>query len=270
MTNVRRFAADCLVQARNADAIAGMPQLEALSLGIFELRDFGVLERVSPALTTLSLAATRSNGPRLDVLRRFTSLKTLYLGGQSDGIEVLGELGALEDLTLAYVSTPDLRYLAPLTRLWSLNIKLGGVRSFEGIEGKAGIRHLALWQTRELDIADGLRSLPGLESLFLQSLQWVHALPCLRTCTALRRVVLHSMKGMRDFRAFKDAPALDAFALVQGRWQQPKQLMPVLRNPRIHRVNAGFGTDRDDQAFARLREAHRKSDWDPSTLVACQ
>jgi hypothetical protein len=40
MTNVRRFAADHLMQARNVDCIAAMPELQTLSLGIFELRDF--------------------------------------------------------------------------------------------------------------------------------------------------------------------------------------------------------------------------------------
>jgi hypothetical protein len=265
MTNVRRFAADCLVQATNVDALAEMPQLDALSLGIYELRDFGVLERVPSTLTTLSLAATRSNGPRLDVLRRFTSLKTLYLGGQIDGIEVLGELGTLEDVTLGCLPTPDLSYLAALTRLRSLDIKLGAVRSFEGIEGRASLEHLALWQIPELDIAAMLRSLPGLQSVFLQSLAWMRGLPDLRACGALRRVVLHSMKGLRDFSAVEGAPVLEEFALVQGRWQQPEQLMPVLRSRTIGRVHASFGAAHHDREFMRLRDAHHMHDWDPST-----
>jgi hypothetical protein len=60
MVNVRRFAADCLMRAKNVGAIAEIPELESLSLGIFELQDFGVLETVPPTLTTLSLGATRS------------------------------------------------------------------------------------------------------------------------------------------------------------------------------------------------------------------
>ena len=57
MTHVRRFAADCLMRAKNVEAIADIPHLEALSLGIFELQDFRVLNLVSPALITLRLGA---------------------------------------------------------------------------------------------------------------------------------------------------------------------------------------------------------------------
>lgn len=58
LTNVRHFAADCLMRATNAEAIAEIQGLESLSLGVFELTDFRVLERVSPGLTSLAHAAS--------------------------------------------------------------------------------------------------------------------------------------------------------------------------------------------------------------------
>jgi hypothetical protein len=265
MTNVRRFAADCLMRARKVEAIADMPELEALSIGIFELQDFGVLNSVSPALATLSIGATRSKKPRLDALDRFKSLKLLYLEGQSNGIEVLSALGQLEDVTLRSITTPDLRYLAPLKHLWSLDIKLGGIRSFEGIEGKATIKYRELWQIRDLQDADVLRSLPGLQNVFLQSLPRIRALPRLDACRALRRVVLQNMKGLGDFAALEQGPALEEFALIEGNRQQPEQLVPVLRNPAVRRAKALFGSDRKNETFARLRDTHGKSDWDPWT-----
>jgi hypothetical protein len=265
MTNVRRFAADCLMRARNVEAIAEMPQLESLSLGIFELQDFGVLSVVSPALATLRLSATRSKKPRLDALNRFKSLKVLYLEGQSNGIDVLAELPQLEDVTLRSITTPHLRYLAPLNHLWSLDIKLGGIRSFEGIEGKATIKSLELWQIRELEDADVLHTLPGLQNVFLQSLPHIEALPRLDACRALRRLVLQNLKGFGDFAALEEAPALEEFALLEGNRQQPEQLVPVLRNPAIRRAKALFGSDRKNKAFTRLRDTHGKSDWDPWT-----
>jgi len=265
MTRVRRFAADCLMRARNVEAIADMPHLEALSLGVFELQDFRLLDVVSPALLTLSLGATRSKKPRLSALNRFTSLKRLYLEGQSNGIDVLGELEALEEVTLRSITTPDLRYLAPLKRLWSVDVKLGGIRSFEGIEGNAAIKHLELWQIRELRHADVLRSLTGLQNVFLQSLPHVQTLPRLDGCGGLRRVVLQNMKGLVAFDALAECPALEEFALLEGNRQQPEHLVPVLRNPATRRVTALFGSDRKNESFARLRDTYGKSDWSPST-----
>ena len=46
---------------------------------------------------------------------------------------------------------------------------------------------------------------------------------------------------------------------------KPEQLVPVLRNPAIRRVKALFGSDRKNDAFARLRDTYGKRDWDPWT-----
>lgn len=265
MVNVRRFAADCLMRAKNVGAIAEIPELESLSLGIFELQDFAVLETVPTTLTTLSLGATRSKKPHLEALGRFTSLRTLFIEGQSNGIEAIGQLRALEEVTLRSITTSDLRYLSPLERLWSLDIKLGGIRSFDGIEGKETIKYLELWQIRELESANVVATLPGLQNVFLQSLPRVTQLPGLEGSRALRRAVFQNMKGFADFAALEAAPALEEFALVQGNRQQPEQLVPVLRNPVLRGCKALFGSDRKNQAFTRLREAHRKADWDPWT-----
>ena len=265
MVNVRRFAADCLMRAKNVEAIAEIPELESLSLGIFELQDLGVLETVTPTLTTISLGATRSKKPRLEALARFTSLKALHIEGQSNGIEVLSQLRGLEDVTLRSITTADLRYLSPLERLWSLDIKLGGIRSFDGIEGKDTIKYLELWQIRELEDANIVASLPGLQNVFLQSLSRVKQLPSLEGSRSLRRVVLENMKGFSDFTALESAPALEEFALVEGSRQQPEQLVPVLRNPAVRGAAAHFGSARKNQAFTRLRDAYQKVDWDRST-----
>lgn len=266
MTHVRRFAADCLMRARNVEAIGELPHLTELSLGIFELQGLDVLDRVAPTLSVLVLGATRSKKPRLESLARFRSLKTLYLEGQGNGIEVLSDLPELEDVTLRSITTTDLNFLAPLRRLWSLDIKLGGIRSFRGIEGKDCLKYLELWQIRELQQADVVASLSGLQNLFLQSLPRVTQLPPLDHCTALRRAVLQNLKGFTDFTAFESAPALEEFSLIEGNRQQPEQLVPVLRNPALRRVSAYFGSDRRNRDFARLRDAHGKLDggsWTP-------
>ena len=53
LPNVRHFAADCLMRASGVEYLAELRGLQSLSLGIFELTDFNVLERLSPGLTSL-------------------------------------------------------------------------------------------------------------------------------------------------------------------------------------------------------------------------
>jgi hypothetical protein len=258
MTNVRRFAADCLRTARNVDAIAEMSNLESLSLGIFDLQDFDVLEHLNQRLTELSIGATRSKKPDLAPLRRFGGLRRLYLEGHTKNIEVLSQLANLEELTLRSITTPDLRYLASLGSIWSLDIKLGGIRSFGGIEDKGGIKYLELWQIRQLIDVDIISRLPGLQNLFLQSLPRIRVLPCLTTSHNLRRVVLENMKGLVDLSALEFAPALEDFALVDGVNQDPEQLRPILRNPALRRASAHFGSARKNDRFLKLLQEHGK------------
>jgi hypothetical protein len=266
LTNVRRFAADCLMRAKSVEAIAEIPQLESLSLGIFELEDFGVLDLIPSTLSSLFLGATRSRKPSLSPLSRLRSLRVLSLEGQSKSIEVLGELQHLEEVTLRSITTRDLSYLACLRNLWFLDIKLGGIRSFVGIEGKESLKYLELWQIRELHTADVVAVLPGLQNLFLQSLPHIESLPILKDSKRIRRIVLQNLKGLRDFSALEWVPALEEFALIEGNKQAPEQLLPVLRNPTVRRVVGGFGSDRKNLAFGRLREEYGKVEWRPPEL----
>lgn len=261
LSDAQHFAADCLMSATSIEAIAEIKNLKSLSLGIFGLRNFRVLEQLPTGLRSLSLGATKSKRPSLDSLRGLRSLRNLYLEGQSRCIEVLSELPELEDLTLRSISQLDLKFMQDLPRLWSLAIKLGGMHDFTGIEGKESMKYLELWQVRGLKDLEVVGTLHGLQNLFVQSLPNVESFPRVTQSKDLRRIVVESLKGLRDFEALEAAPALEEFALIDGRMQTPKQLLPVLRNPCLRRGSAGFGSDRKNREFERLREEHGKANW---------
>jgi hypothetical protein len=260
MTNVRRFSADCLRSAQNVGFIAELQQLKSLAVGIFDLRDYGFLNQVSPTLKTLELGPTRSSAPSLAPIGRFGSLQKLYIEGHIKDIEVVSRLRLLEDLTLRSVTTPDLSYIAPLANLRSLDIKLGGIRSFAGAEGKASIKYLELWQVRDLRDIEIVSTLLGLQNLFLQSLPHIRVFPSVSDASVLRRVIIESLKGLRDFRSLENAPALEEFALIDGRAQTPEQLLPVLRNANVRAASASFGSSRKNLVFAQMREQYGKLD----------
>ena len=265
MTNVRHFSADCLQRATNVESVAAIPALESLSIGIFDLKSFGVLNEVSPDLTRLSLGATRSKKPSLEPLGRFTNLCELYLEGQQKEIEVLTGLTTLQDLTLRSISTADLEYLADLPALWSLDIKLGGIRDLTAASKLRSLKYFELWQIRGLASVEVIAELSSLENLFLQSLPSVSSLPPLAKCEALRRIVLQNMRGLRDFSALEFAPALEEFLLVQGETSKPEELAPLLRNPKVKRVGAFFGGDARNRTFEGMIEASGKTrfEWAP-------
>lgn len=249
--NVRHFSADCLMQATGVEHLVELEQVESLAIGIFDLKDFEFLAHLPARITELSLETTRSKKPRLGLLKRFTSLRKLYLEGQQKEIEVLAELRTLEDLTLRSISTPNLSYLKPLDRLWSLDIKLGGISDLSGIEDKSSIKYLELWQIRDLSDLGVVSSLSGLQFLFLQSLRHVRRIPDLTRLPHLRRVWLENLKELEDLSVVAGAPGLEEFVHTSAQNFQPAQYEVLLRHPRLRRMFVGFGSDRKNRALEK-------------------
>ena len=168
MANVRHFAADSLRSATNIEAICEIPYLESLSIEVYELTSFGFLEGVGSSLDTLSLGRTKSKKPDLAVLRRFVALRRIYLDSQQKNIEVLQDLTQLEDVTLRSVSTRDVGYLKSQPKLWSVDIKLGGIRDLGALAALPDLKYLELWQVRGLADLSVIGELTTLQNLFLQ------------------------------------------------------------------------------------------------------
>jgi hypothetical protein len=252
LTNLRHFSADCLLNAIGVENVASLQKLESLSIGIFSLENFDFLSEVTPTITRLALEATKSKKPRLNHLRRFRSLKTLYLEGQQRNIEVLAELCDLEDVTLRSISTPGLDYLAGLGRLWSLDIKLGGITDLSALHEKDSIEYLELWQTKSLRNIDVISTLYGLQYLFLQSLRNVVSLPDTSKLNKLRKIYLENMKALIDVSAISQAPSLQEFAHVAAQKMKPEQYAGLLKLPTLQNVSVGFGSLKKKQVFKQM------------------
>ena len=260
LPGVRRFEVD-VHNVERLDELERLHRLEHLGLAVFEASDLSILSKITDALTSLEIGATRSKRPDMAPLARFRDLRTLYVEGQSKNIEAIAELTELEDLTLRSVTTPDLRYVRPLTKLWSLDIKLGGIRSLAGAVGKASIKYLELWQIRTFEAIEELGDFPGLQHLFLQSLPLVTRFPDMSRSANLRRIELMNMKGLRDFSSIEPLPGLKEFSLFEGQPQQPEDLIPVLRNDNLERVGAWFGSHHRDERFLELLSEYGKQLW---------
>jgi hypothetical protein len=252
MTNVHHFSADSLINAVGVEYIAAMEELESLGVGIYNLEGFGFLNQVTPRLKRLFLGSTKSKRPNLSSLSRFELLEDIYIEGQQKNIEVLSQLENLQDVTLRSISTPDISYLQPLHRMWSLNIKLGGIKDLYAIHGMENIKYLELWQIRGLSDIDVISSLTGLQYLFLQSLRQVTALPSFNRLQKLRRIYLENMKGLEDVSGLEYAPALEQFTHMSAQNMQPKDYIPLLRNPSLKRAAVGAGSDKKNNRFNEL------------------
>ena len=228
---VLRFQADGLY---NIDTLDGLRHLRA------DLEHFVLGESRSARQFSLSF------------LRRFSRLRRLYLERHTRDISVIGELERLEDLTLRSITLPDLSILLPLTKLLSLDLKLGGTTDLRLLADVGRIRYLELWQIRGLEDISAVGDLTELQHLFLQSLRRVEQLPDMRRLTKLRRVTLETMRGISDLRPLAGAPVLEELLLIAMRHISLDDLACLKGHPTLRAAHMGLGSIKRNAAAQEL------------------
>jgi hypothetical protein len=256
--SVERLSADCLMRAVRVETITTLESLKELTVGISDLESFDFLGGVPSTLTKLGLHRTVSKKPSLALVKRFRDLKNLYLEGQWKGIEAVSELQDLETVVLRSISSPDVSYLSHLKKLWSVDIKLGGIKNFDALTTLPELKYLELWQVRGLSDLSFISKIASLQNLFLQSLRQVVRLPNFENSYMLRRISLENMKGLEDLSSLEFAPSLIEFCNVLAGNQKVENVLPVLRNSNVRKVLCGFGSDKNDKLFSEMMETHEK------------
>ncbi|WP_134686875.1 hypothetical protein [Brevibacillus migulae] len=260
LPNVTCFTVDSMSgEVDHLDAIIQLNQLKSLHIGISNLDNFDILHHLPDTLESIMLERTQSKKADLAVLERFTQLKKIYIEGHTKNIDVIGRLHQLEDVTLRSVTTKHVEFLAPLKKMWSLDIKLGGINNFEAIEGMENIKYLELWQVRGLKDLSFISTLTGLQYLFLQSLRNVETLPALNGLSRLRKIHLDTMNGLKDISSLGQAPSLVEFTHWSAKNMRIEDYIPLLTNPSVQRVRASFGSDKRNQEFDRMVERYGKA-----------
>jgi hypothetical protein len=260
--NVRRFSADGVRSVKNVEAVGLLPNLEELGIGIWELKDFTFLNEVREGLRGLSLGETSSKVPSLAVISRFKELRQLFLEGQQRDIESISTLDSLEDMTLRSISTPTIDYVLGLDKLWSLDVKLGGIKDFSALRRMPSIKYLELWQIKGLSDLSFISDMVGLQHLLLQSLGRVTELPDLSKLRRLRRIHLDTMKALINIDSLESAPSLQQ-VLVPMSWRlKPADFRGLLTSPTLTHLAVGFRGDKNRSLLqAMVNEAGKIPKW---------
>lgn len=259
--SLKKFSADCLINAKGIETVVSLKNLEFLGVGIFNLENFDFLNDVNIDLKHLSLHQTYSKKPQINIISRFNQLEYLYLEGQSNGIESIKALENLQKVILRSVSTANLNYLSGLKQLWSVDIKLGGIKDFTALKTLPNLKYLEIWQVRKLTDISFITDLIPLQYLFLQSLPNIIALPELNKLINLRRVYLENLKGLKRLDSLKTAPALVDFIYALAQNQEPENLLSALENKSIRNVSCWFGSEKKNNHFKHLANSYGKNQF---------
>lgn len=222
------------------------------ALFAWELESFDGIENLSPNLESLELHQTKSRRLSLAFLKKFKHLKKLYLEGHSKDFEVVSELKDLEDLTLRSITLPDLEAIANLSRLWSLDIKLGGTTNLAALSRAKSLKYLELWMVKGLSDITFISEIITLQKLFLQSLKNVTVIPHLQKLVNLRRIILTQMKGISDLSSLLQARSLEDVAISDAPRLSPEAFLPLQKHPALQTVVFGSGSKKKNEAVEAM------------------
>lgn len=259
--SLRKISADNLMKAKGIEVVSKLENLEILGIGVNNLENFDFIEDINSELKELSIHKTKSKKPRINSISRFEKLEFLYLDGQQKGINSLNQLKNLKRIVLRSVSTKDLNFLSDLIKLWSVDIKLGGVKNFDALETLENLKFLELWQIRGLNDLSFISKLNSLQNLFVQSLKQLSKFPNLNNLKKLRRIYLEDLKELKDLSSITLAPSLEEFIYISAQNLTPQDLISVLKNTNLKSILCGFGSEKKNNEFNLLAKEFGKKEY---------
>lgn len=246
------------------DNVELMYGLEELSFYRFEPEVLELLKAIKPDnIKNISIESNLSKGYNIEFITKFYNLKSLSIEGPCKGVEAIGKLHDLEELVLRSISLPNIDFISNLSKLWSIDIKLGGIKDLTVLSQLPHIKYLELWQIRGLSDIAFISDMTELQNLHLESLINVHEFPSFEKLKKLRRIRLMNLKGLKHFDELKSAPNLQDFYYTMTNQHQAEDLLPVLQNPSLKNVYVYFTSDKKNKAFNELVKTYGKqiSDW---------
>jgi len=250
INNVKKLAINCMEEVKNVEYITKLKSLNSLEIEISSLKDFNFLYDLPNTIEKLSLGRTKSKRLNLKPLERFQNLRYLIIEGHCKNIEAIGTIVSIEKLLLRSISVENLNFLNNLKNLWSLDIKLGGIKDLSVLKS-LNLKYLELWQIRGLSDISVISSLTNLQNLFLQSLRNVEVFPNISQLHSLKRVTLENMKGLNDISNLFDSKSLIEFHHISAENIIPETYKDLTKIPTLKSASVGFGSDKKNRILEK-------------------
>lgn len=239
---------------RDLEFLRWFPRLRRFAADLLDVNGIAGLRHLPEDLELLHLGQTR-RPISLEPLRQFPGLRRLFLEHHTKDLSAIMQLTKLQSLTLRSITLRDLQLLRPLARLRALDLKLGATHDLTLLPHVGRLEYVELWSVRGLDDLSAISGVETLETLFLQALPRVAALPDMSRLDRLRRIHLESMKGVNDLTPLLTAKALEQVVLLDLPRLSPDHFRPLTRHPSLREATVGLSSrtrTRDAEAVLAL------------------
>ena len=251
LPEVRSLTANCLERATNLEAIADLAHMTELQLGVYELSDRSVLERLPlERLTAFTFEETASKAMDLAPLAAAKALRHLRLFGHKKNIEALGELSEVEELAFNPFKGVPLDFLNGMTGLKALKLVLGGTEHLNDV-ALANVSELALTQVRGFNDLGDLGRFPSLTRLLLQDQQHLEKVTVSKRNSALQHLWFYNCRALAALPGLHDLQSLESLHAVRTALRLDDLNLP----PGMTHLSVFSGKRKDEEAETAAIEA---------------
>ena len=261
--NLRTFSIGGYMECSNINSIGKLKNIESLSLNVYNIENIDFLGKINSSLKFLILGKTKSKKFDLSILSRFENLQSLSIWGLKKGIENISKLSLLEQIHLS-VNLDDLEFVSELNNLWSVKLSFSQIKNLEALTKIEKLKHLDIFQLRKLDNIEFISEVNNLQYLVLSNLPNIKNLPDLKNNNQLRRIYFENLKRLTDLSKLENVESLNEFQFVNCCHLNPIDFLPILRNKNIKSVIAGFGSNKKNNEFEKMKTEFgiKKHKWD--------
>ena len=247
--SVKNLAVDCLLEARNFEALDRLEALERLSIGVYNgIPDNLLSFRALGSLQCLTLAENKRNRLDLAHLSKIQSLRQLHVTGFTTSIEAIGELTSLQRLGLSQIgSKQSLSFVSQLAALRSLSVLLGGRENLDKIESKS-VQDLDVVRVRGISRLN-IDNFVSLRNLRIDDQIRLTALSFSGTTQDLRRIFIGNCKSLSSLDGLALLPRLDHLNIWQTALDSDEIISAGL--PKSLRSFAFYGKPRSKDKLIR-------------------
>ncbi|HWD88055.1 MAG TPA: hypothetical protein VG367_08015 [Mucilaginibacter sp.] len=130
----------------NLDFLSKLPNLKNLAVNFFKTNE---VEKINKYLN-LNVLAIGTQKVSLKPIIQQTGLKRLFISEQPKGIEIIGQMPWIENLTFSMQALKNLDFLSPLSNLKELHFLLGGTKNLSNLPNIGKIEKLSFMRVRQL------------------------------------------------------------------------------------------------------------------------